>query len=177
MTMSKYSKVAMIFHWVIAALVIANIGLAELTEDMSRAARGPYMEFHKSFGICILFLTLGRLGWRFSHARPPLPAALKNWEVIMSKAVHFIFYLLMIGMPLSGWLWMSTYGPDAAISMFGLFNMPVLPVQGNEALGGLLHEGHELGGKLMLILIGLHVAGALKHQFFDRIAFLQRMWP
>lgn len=174
---SKYSRVAIVFHWVIAALVIANIGLAELTEDMTREARGPYMDFHKSFGVCILVLTLARLGWRLTHARPPLPSSLASWEVILSKTAHFLFYLLLIGMPFGGWLWMSTYGADAAISVFGLFTMPVLPVEGNEALGDLLHESHELGGKAMLILIGLHIAGALKHQFIDRIGFLQRMWP
>jgi cytochrome b561 len=176
-SISKYSKGAIAFHWIIALLIIANIGLAELTEDMTREARGPYMDFHKSFGICILFLTLARLGWRLTHDRPAAPASLAGWEVSLSKAVHFIFYLLMIGMPLGGWLWMSTYGPDAAISMFGLFDMPVLPVEGNKALGDILHEGHEIGGKTMLVLVILHFVGALKHQFIDRMPFIGRMWP
>jgi cytochrome b561 len=174
---SKYSRGAIAFHWIIALLVITNIGLAELTEDMSRPVRGPYMDLHKSFGICILFLTFARLGWRLTHARPASPSSLAGWEVILSKTVHFIFYLMLIGMPLSGWLWMSTHGPDAAISMFGLFDMPVLPVEGNKALGDALHDGHELGGKAMIVLIILHFLGAIKHQLIDRIPFIQRMWP
>ncbi|MFC4292906.1 cytochrome b [Sphingorhabdus arenilitoris] len=177
MNISKYSKGAIAFHWIIAALVIANIGLAELTEDMTRAARGPYMDLHKSFGICILFLTFLRLGWRWTHPRPALPASLAGWERLLSKAVHFVFYVLLIGMPLGGWLWMSTHGDKAAIDMFGLFTMPVLPVTGNEALGDLLHEGHEIGGKAMLILVILHILAALKHQLIDRMPFIQRMWP
>ena len=176
-SISKYSKGAIAFHWIIAILVIANIGLAMLTEDMTREARGPYMDLHKAFGICVLFLSLARLGWRWTHPKPALPASLAGWEITLSKITHFLFYLLMIGLPLGGWLWMSTYGPQAAISIFGLFDMPVLPVEGNKALGDFIHEGHEVGGKVMLILIILHIFGALKHQFIDRMPFIQRMWP
>ncbi|NJM50069.1 MAG: cytochrome b, partial [Sphingomonadales bacterium] len=66
----KYSKGAIALHWIIAALVIANIGLAEFTEDMTREARGPFMDVHKSFGICVLFLTFLRIGWRWTHKTP-----------------------------------------------------------------------------------------------------------
>jgi len=174
---SKYTKGAMIFHWLIAILVITNIGLAEFTEDMTREARGPYMDFHKASGICILFLTLGRLGWRWTHPRPALSPTIAGWEKTLAKTVHFIFYLLLIGLPLGGWLWMSTYGQQAAVSIFGLFSMPVLPVEGNKALGDLVHEAHETGGKVMFVLIILHILGALKHQFVDKIPFIGRMWP
>ena len=174
---SKYSKIAIALHWIIALLVISNIGLAELTEDLAKSDRAPYMELHKTFGICVLFLTLARLGWRVTHPRPRLPAKLAPWETLLAKAGHFLFYLLLIGLPLGGWLWMSTYGQQAAVSMFGLFNMPVLPVEGNEALGEALHEGHELGGKVMLALVVLHIVAALKHQFVDKLPFIQRMWP
>ncbi len=175
--LSKYSKGAIAFHWIIALLVITNIGLAELTEDLTKAERGPYMDLHKSFGICVLFLTLARLGWRWTHPRPSLPSALASWEKAISKLVHFLFYLLLIGLPLGGWLWMSTYGDKAAVSMFGLFNMPVLPVVGNEALGDMVHEGHEVGGKVMLGLVIVHILAALKHQFIDKMPFIRRMWP
>ena len=176
-SISRYSKGAIAFHWIIAALVIANIGLAELTEDMTREARGPYMDLHKAFGISVLFLTVLRLGWRFTHPRPALPSALAGWEKALSKTAHGLFYILLIGLPLGGWLWMSTYGQQAAVSMFGLFDMPVLPVEGNKALGDLAHEAHEIGGTAMLVLVILHIAAAMKHQFVDKIAFLQRMWP
>ena len=173
----KYSKVAIAFHWIIALLVISNIGLAELTEDFAKPDRAPYMDLHKAFGICVLFLTLARLGWRWTHPRPRLPSKLAPWETLLAKGAHFLFYLLLIGLPLGGWLWMSTYGQQAAVSMFGLFNMPVLPVEGNTMLGDAVHEGHELGGKVMFVLILLHISAALKHQFIDKLPFIQRMWP
>lgn len=172
---SKYSKIAIWLHWIIAILVIANIGLAELTEDFSREARGPYMDVHKAFGITVLFLSLGRLVWRLGHKPPALPSGMPSWQVIASKASHFLFYLLMIGLPLGGWLWMSTY--PAPVSYFGLFDVPVLPVEGNKALGESLHEGHKLGGKIMLALIVVHLAAVAKHQFFDKDNLFRRMWP
>ena len=122
---SNYSQIAIWLHWIIAILIIANIGLAELTEDLSREARGPYMDVHKAFGITVLFLSLGRLVWRLGHKPPALPSGMPGWQVVASKTSHFLFYLLMIGLPLGGWLWMSTY--PAPISYFGLFEVPVLP--------------------------------------------------
>ena len=172
---STYSKTAIWLHWIIALLIIANIGLAELTEDMTREARGTYMDFHKAFGITILFLSLGRLIWRMGHKPPALPTSMPGWQIMASKVSHFLFYALMIGLPIGGWLWMSTY--PAPISYFGLFEVPMLPVEGNKALGEALHEGHELGGKVMLVLVIIHLAAVAKHQFMDKDNLIRRMWP
>ncbi len=172
---SSYSKIAIWLHWIIAILIIANIGLAELTEDLSREARGPYMDFHKAFGITVLFLSIARLGWRLGHKPPPLPGNMPGWQVAASKVSHILFYILMIGLPIGGWLWMSTY--PAPISYFGLFDIPLLPVEGNKALGEALHEGHEIGGKLMLGLVIIHLAAVAKHLFVDKNNILRRMWP
>ncbi len=170
----RYTRVAIWLHWIIALGVIANIGLAELTEDLSRAARTPYMDLHKAIGISILFLSLARLAWRLGHKPPPLPAGIPGWQLAASKAVHWLFYALMIGLPIGGWLWMSTY--PAPISYFGLFQVPLLPVEGNKALGEMLHEGHELGGKVMLALVVLHLLAIGKH-LVSRHNILRRMWP
>lgn len=172
---STYSKTAIWLHWAIALLIITNIGLAELTEDMAREARAPYMDFHKAFGITILVLSVGRLIWRLGHKPPALPAAMSGWQVIASKVSHFLFYALMIGLPIGGWLWMSTY--PAPFSYFGLFEVPMLPVEGNKALGEALHEGHKLGGKAMLVLVVIHLAAVAKHQFMDKDNLIRRMWP
>ncbi len=171
---SRYSTTAIWFHWIIAILIITNIGLAEFTEDMSREARGPYMDFHKAIGISVLFLSLGRLGWRLTHKPPPLPESMANWQAMLSKISHVLFYVLMIGMPIGGWLWMSTY--PAPISYFGLFEVPMLPVAGNEALGETLHEGHEVGGKIMFALVILHLLAVAKHHLLDKHNVLSRMW-
>jgi len=172
---SRYSKTAIWLHWIIALLIVINIGLAEFTEDLSREARGPYMDAHKATGISILFLSLGRLVWRLGNKPPALPASMSGWQIIATRISHFLFYVLIIGLPISGWLWMSTY--PAAFSYFGLFDVPMLPVEGQKALGEALHSGHELGGKAMIILIIIHLAAVAKHQFFDKDNLIQRMWP
>ncbi len=171
---NRYSSIAMLLHWLIALLVIANIGLAELTEDLSREARGPYMDVHKAIGITVLVLTLARIGWRLGHKPPPLPASMPGWQLIAAKATHWAFYFLLLALPLSGWLWMSTY--PAPFPWFGLFEVPMLPVAGQEALGEFLHESHEIMGKAMFFLVILHILGALKH-VVDRDGVFGRMLP
>jgi cytochrome b561 len=173
--MTRYTKVAMTLHWIIAILVIANIGIAELTEDLSREARGPYMDVHKAFGITVLVLTLARIAWRLGHKPPPMPASMPAWQTATARITHFAFYLLLFALPLSGWLWMSTY--PAPVSYFGLFEVPVLPVAGQEALGETLHEGHEVMGKAMLALVVLHILGAFKHLLVDKDGVFGRMLP
>jgi cytochrome b561 len=174
---ARYSKVAAWLHWLIGLGVIANILIAELTEDFAKPERYQWMGLHMAIGITILLLTLVRIYWRLTHRPPPQPMGLPGWQVAIGKTVHFIFYLLLIGLPLGGWLWMSARAEPVVVSMFGLFDWPVLPVGENKALGDVLHEGHELGGKVMIVLVLLHFAGALKHQFVDRTRYIGRMNP
>jgi cytochrome b561 len=82
----------------------------------------------------------------------------------------------MIVMPLTGWLMIGANGKAAPVDFFGLFTVD-MAVGKNAALADIAHEGHEFLATPLIILIGLHVLGALKHQFIDRMPFLQRMWP
>jgi cytochrome b561 len=172
---ARYSAVAMLLHWLIAALVLANIGLAELTEDLSREARGPYMDIHKAFGISVLTLMLVRLAWRIRHKPPPFPCTMARWEKALARATHWIFYGLLLALPLSGWLWMSTV--PAPVSYFGLFDVPVWPVAGNETLGDVLHEAHEIMGKAIFYLAIFHTLAAFKHLVIDKDGVFGRMLP
>lgn len=172
----RYSIGAMIFHWTIAIAVIVNWRLAETahgTDD--RALAGAIMGNHKALGITILLLTLGRLAWRLGHRTPPLPADLANWERILARALHTLFYILLIGLPLGGWLANSYF--DRTIDMFGAFVVPALPVGSNPDLGESIFEIHETLGGIFIYLIGLHILGALKHTFFDRNGGIFRMLP
>lgn len=171
----KYSRGAIILHWLIGLLIITNIASAMLTESFSRETRMEIMSFHKAFGMVILLLAVIRIGWRLSHKPPAKPPELDSWEIWLARAVHFIFYALMILLPLSGWVWMSANGKP--IDMFGLFDLPPLPVTPNKELGHIMHDRHELLGLSMLALLVLHVLGVVKHQFIDRMPFIQRMWP
>jgi cytochrome b561 len=98
------------------------------------------------------------------------------WQVTASHALHALFYALMIGMPLSGMLALSAYGAERlnpeAVSFFKLFSLYLMP-----NLGEWTGEMHELASKLMQILLIVHVAAALKHQFWDKDGLLKRMSP
>lgn len=173
---ARYSKGAMLFHWVIAIAVIANWRIAEAAEHAaSDVAGSALMGNHKALGITILVLTLARLLWRFGHKAPPLPASMAQWEKLLAKTVHVIFYVLLIGLPLGGWLGTSYFG--SSIDFFGLFTVPGLPVGSDPETGKAIIGLHSTGGEIMLYLIALHIVGALKHTFFDKNGGIYRMLP
>lgn len=134
-----------------------------------------YPSMHVSLGITILVLSVVRLVWRLKNPPPALPNTMKPWEVTVSHITHWAFYVLMIGMPLTGMMDISR----AALrnvdllqaSTFGLFNVPTLP----NLLG--LGGAHSLGAFAGKILVILHVGAALKHQFWDKDGLLRRMLP
>ena len=171
----RYSKGAMLFHWVIAILVIMNWQIAERAGSLEMPLKAEVFGYHKAWGMVILALTLGRLTWRFTHRVPPLPADLTRWEAALARTVHTIFYVLLIGLPLGGWLANSLGG--RTIDVFGLFTIPALPVGENGDLAGQIFDAHALGGSIFIALIGLHILGALKHTFFDRNGGIFRMLP
>ena len=171
----RYSRGAMIFHWTIAVLVIMNWQIAERAHEFEGPLRGEIMGYHKAWGMLILTLTVGRLLWRWTHKVPPLPSDLANWERLLARTVHAIFYVLLIALPLGGWLANSLNGRE--VDFFGFFTIPALPVGENKDLGGSIFDAHEIAGKTFIYLIGLHILGALKHTFLDRNGGIFRMLP
>lgn len=171
----RYSGVAMAFHWAIAILVIMNWQIAERAHQFDGPLRGEIMGYHKAWGMLILALTLGRLGWRLAHPVPPMPAHYANWERMLARTVHVIFYVLLIGLPLGGWLASSFAGRP--VDFFGLFTIPSLPVGKNDGTAKAIFELHETGGMFLIYLAGLHLLGVVKHLVVDRDGELFRMLP
>lgn len=167
----KYNLVARTLHWIIALAIIIEIILG-LGGD---ALRGmfPVMPIHKAIGMTVLVLSLFRLYWRISHPAPPLPASLPRWQVGMAHGLHWLFYIMIIAVPLTGWIFSSA--GKYPLEWFGLFDIPKLPVAKGSALAEAAHEGHELMGKLFIPLILLHVGAALFHQFVQKDGVLRRM--
>ncbi|UIP06257.1 cytochrome b [Erythrobacter sp. SDW2] len=172
---SKYSTGAMVFHWLIAVLVIVNWRIVEAAEHASEVDEAALLGNHKAIGIAILALTIARLAWRLSHKVPPLPDTMAKWERVLSRTVHAMFYVMLVGLPLGGWLAGSFAGKD--ISFFGAFAVPALPVGQNLDMAKTIIGFHKTGGEIMIYLIGLHILGALKHTFYDKSGGLARMLP
>ncbi len=171
----RYSRGAIAFHWIVTVLILLNFAAAWVADGLPREGAAVVMGNHKAIGITILILTVLRIAWRLTHRPPPLVETMKRWEMALAKVVHVAFYVLMLAIPLAGWAMSSV--ADRPVNFFGLFMVPSLPLGSDKALGGLFHDLHELGATLMLILLALHVAGALKHHFIDRDGSMRRILP
>ncbi|MGL5838366.1 MAG: cytochrome b [Sphingorhabdus sp.] len=173
---ARYSKIAILFHWLIAFLLIANFTLAIMAEDLPREAQGALMSPHKAIGVSILLLSVLRLFWRLAHKPPPLPSSIPPWQAGLGRFVHILFYFLIIAVPFSGWLMASAHPQAPPVDFFGLFDA-TLPIGKDKTLASVGHDTHEILTKLLFVLILLHIIASLKHQFIDRLPFIKRMWP
>ncbi|MEY4670574.1 MAG: hypothetical protein RLZZ415_453 [Pseudomonadota bacterium] len=173
----RYSRGAIILHWLIAILIIGNFVGAWVSEDLPRDQEVVVMGYHKATGVVILLLTLVRIGWRLFNKPPALVDTLKSWEVALAKVTHALFYALMLIVPLAGLGLHSAFGKGKPVSLFGLVDFPALPVGSDKPTIGLFHDLHEVTATAMLVLLGIHVLAALKHQFLDRDGTLARMSP
>ncbi len=171
MPVERYNRVAQAFHWVIAVLVIINLALGLLHGPLRDVVQ--VMPTHKAIGLTVLVLTLGRIAWRFTWTKPPLARTVSPFARMLSSTVHFLFYVLLLALPLTGWIFTSPSRTPP--SWFGLFDIPRLPVGKDDPIAGLAHTGHEVMGLLMLALAVLHVAAALRHQFILKDGLIRRM--
>ena len=135
-------------------------------------------QYHKSFGIMILLLSVFRLVWRLTHKAPALPDTMLLWQKRVSHLSHKAFYILMIGIPLSGWAMVSASTLNIKTKLFKLIPWPHIPaISPSEALEKSLKNAHEWLAILVFLLLLLHVGAALKHHFKDKDHVLGRMIP
>jgi len=220
---TRYTRVAMVLHWAIAAFIIFNLGTGLFMDDWPMSIRFTVVMLHASSGLTVLALTVARVLWRLLNPPPPYPAGMKRWEGQTAHVAHFLLYAAMVLMPLTGWAILSAHSPPGSpgevaamaarppmppgikpesgppgpnakwpvgktqIMMFwNLVPLPVIaPIEAiGEEPGGaapqhILHEEfakwHSIGAYLLIALLLLHIAGALKHQFIDREPELARM--
>src|SRR3954464_14277443 len=104
----RYAAPAIVLHWLIALAIICQIVLASRMDGPPTPESFAVTQLHKSIGITILLLSLLRLGWGVMASPAPLPATLTRWERVLAGLTHVGFYVIMIGMPLTGWLMVST---------------------------------------------------------------------
>lgn len=179
----RYGSASVVLHWLIAALIVIQICLGwymnEVVPDHS-PAQDRIQDIHVTVGLTILILVLIRIGVRVTHPAPPLPRTLALWERILARASHWLFYLLMLALPLTGWAFVSVTHQD--IPFYGL-SWPAIPGLDHlarpeaRAIGRPLKEIHtDILVWITLVNLALHVAGALKHQF-DGSPVLWRMVP
>jgi cytochrome b561 len=179
----RYGAVAIALHWTIALAIIGLLALGMVMVRMTPASSLQFelYQLHKSLGITVLVLSILRLGWRLTHPAPPLPTTLKTWEARLARFTHLSFYVLMLVLPLTGWMMVSASVWNLPTIIFGLFRLPHLPVLSTlpdkKPIEEALKDIHEWLAVAAFALLLLHVAGALKHHFIARDDTLIRMLP
>lgn len=178
---ARYSSVAIALHWIIALLIIGLLAVGKWMTSLPETdpLRFEATQWHKSFGILVLALSVLRVLWRLGHRPPALPAGMKGWEKFASGATHFAFYLLMLGVPLSGWLMVSASPLNLSTALFNVLPVPHLPTEfiGVEkaVLAEQMLELHFWLSSAMMALAILHVLAALRHQFILKDNLIARM--
>ncbi len=174
MPTQRYSYTAITLHWLIALLLAFQIALGWALEGNNSPELFARYQLHKSIGISILLLSLARLVIRLFVSRPPASDG-PPWTRALASTVHWLFYLVMILGPITGWLLVSTARVQVPTLLFGLVPWPHLPV------GRSWHESAEsIHGAMAWLAIGLfalHIAGAFRHQWLLGKPELQRMIP
>jgi cytochrome b561 len=178
---TRYGVVAMTLHWLIAAAIIANIVIALAAPEGHSPTHTAMMSFHMALGLTVLVLSIARVAWRLMNPVPPPPAGLPRLERIAGAALHHLFYVLIVAIPLAGWLMMSA--SHRSPSYFGLFPWPVIPGFGGLDSAG-SHQWHELFESAhkflawaMIVLLPLHIAAGLYHHLWRKDNVLLRMLP
>lgn len=178
----RYGLVALVLHWLIALAILAMIALGLVMTGLPDTPdKFALYQLHKSIGLTILLLSLLRLGWRLVNPVPPLPPTLGPTERVLARLTHGALYLLMIGLPLSGWAMVSASPWNIPTRWFDLVTVPHLPVlpdlADKQAAEAILKETHEILAFALIGLLVLHVGAALRHHFQLRDRTLLRMLP
>ena len=192
---TKYTNVAIVLHWLIGIAIlfmfvlgwfmtelpketpkttsfdIFNLGLITWGVEEEQSQRSFYFNLHKSVGLSLLMLIVLRMYWRFTHRPPAFLNSMKIWEKRLAKATHHSLYLLMFLIPLSGII--MSAGSKYGIKWFGI---KVIPGFNDKGVRDLFLEFHEIFGLLLLLILILHILGAVKHSIVDKDGTLRRMW-
>lgn len=170
-----YTRTARALHWLMVPLFLGMLVLGFYMADLDLSpTKLQLYSWHKWVGISLLLLALLRLGWRLGHPAPPLPFSMPAWQRQAAHILHILLYVLMLAIPLSGWLMSSAKGFQTV--WWGMLPLPDL-VGKDKELGEILEEVHESLNAGLIFLLVLHLAAALKHQLVDRDGVMERMLP
>jgi len=167
---ARYDRIAAAIHWLTAALVVLIIGLALFGEPVGDWLGFSAIGLHKSLGMTVFALTLARILWRVTHRAPPLPARTPRWQRASAHGVHGFIYALLLGLPVSGYIFGS--GGPYPMRWFGI-DIPKAPIA--KPVADLVHSLHEIGGFAMIGLLVAHVGAACWHQWVQRDGLILRM--
>lgn len=171
---TKYAASIRILHWLMAVIILTLLAVGLIMTGLQRddPLRPLLFSLHKSFGLTILMLLCLRLWFRLHSQVPPLPASIPAYEQWLAHISHWALYGFMLVMPLSGYLLTAFHGMP--VKWFGLELPRVVSI--DKANGSLAGDVHYYAAYSLMVLLGLHVLGVIKHYMFERLNLLKRMW-
>lgn len=171
----SYSKGNILFHWLIASIVIPMLIFSFFLGDLPRFYSSIGFTIHKSFGISVFVLMLIRLIWLHYTGKPTLPLTVAQWEVYLARIVQWSLYFFILAMALSGWIMVTAAGNPP--NFFGLIHLPFPGIDVDKALADLLVILHKRIAWVLIGLIVIHILGALKNHFINKNDVLRSMLP
>ena len=170
-----YTSAAKALHWITALAVLGLLGLGLWMTDLPLGFTKLYAyNWHKWIGLVVLVLTVGRLLWRRRHPPPPLPASIVRWQAMLALLAHGSLLVLLLVMPISGWLMSSAAG--VSILWFGAIPLPDL-VPRDPGLFEALKTTHYIFSRLLIAVLVIHVGAVVHHDVLRRDGIFRRMWP
>jgi cytochrome b561 len=170
---TNFGLLTKLLHWGMAVLIFGLIALGMYLTNVKISISQLYLfNWHKAAGILALSLISARILWHL-WSRLPHPLAAPLWQTRLARAVHVSLYVLLLAIPLSGWIASSASGFE--MSLFGLFSIPFIAPT-NAKIEDLFFEIHDICTSLLLVFLFLHIGGAMHRQFFKHDKTLRRMW-
>lgn len=181
MLQKRYNSLAISLHWLIALLLIGLVIVAKVMNSLADddPLRFSLIQWHKSFGILVLLLVTVRILWRITHRPPKLETSMKAWEHFAAGATHLFLYVLMFAIPISGWLMVSASPLNLKTELFGVILWPHIPavaeIPDKKVISEWLVNIHHWLANGMLVVVIMHVAAAMRHQFLLKDGLMSRM--
>jgi cytochrome b561 len=176
---SRYNNVTITLHWVMALGFVLMLGSGVAMEyiELGKSLKFKLFQWHKSGGVLLLIAGIVRLCWRQISRIPALPASITGLERRAAHAGHAMLYILMLAMPLSGWVMVSASVFGLPTIVFGWFEWPHIPwIAQGKAVSELAGRAHFYLAIAFALTIAVHIAAVIKHARYDGLNLLPRMW-
>jgi cytochrome b561 len=183
MSPSRYTMVAIILHWVMALgiLALAGTGLAMTHLELDPLNLFQIYQLHKSIGVTVLLAALLRIAWRLFNRPPALPSSMTRLARMAAEGSHFLLYVFLVALPLTGWALVSASVLDIPTVLYGVVPWPHLPVlsdlDNKKPVEDALKLVHACGAWALIALVAAHAGAALHHHFIAKDDVLRRMLP
>lgn len=177
---TAYGEVSKVFHWVTALLILTLIPLGIIAEELpydtgeALALKAQVFSVHKTLGVLVFFVALARILWALTQARPGLLHTDRKAEAFLATVVHWVLYLSIVLVPLSGWLHHAA--TDGFAPIWWPFGQSLPFVAKSETVSHVFGAWHWVLTKVLIGALILHVLGAVKHHVIDNDGTLRRMW-